>query len=196
MPRRPAARPLFPCRSPLRVGTKRAIYKGRSNERHHDMDTKKIALVDDDETIRKTFALILGKKYRVSSPQGLRGRPCDKIKGSRPDLVIADFKLPYLQRRRAHQEARARAATRGGHAHHRPSRRGHDSTTWAGSRSAASSSSRSTSRSSTPPSTGSSSPGPPKPLPTKTVLPQDGTRSSLPGRYAQCQRRPGPGLAV
>ena len=58
------------------------------------MDTKKIALIDDDETIRKTFTLILGKKYRVSSHKDPR-QALDKIRGSRPDLVIADFKLPY-----------------------------------------------------------------------------------------------------
>lgn len=58
------------------------------------MDTKKIALVDDDDSIRQTFALILGKKYRFSSHKDPR-QALDKIKGSRPDLVIADFKLPY-----------------------------------------------------------------------------------------------------
>ncbi len=58
------------------------------------MDTKKIALVDDDDSIRETFALILGKKYRFSAHKDPR-QALDKIKGSRPDLVIADFKLPY-----------------------------------------------------------------------------------------------------
>jgi DNA-binding NtrC family response regulator len=59
------------------------------------MTAKKIVLVDDDETIRKTFSLLLGKKYRVivlKDPRQALSRTMD----ARADLVIADYKLPYL----------------------------------------------------------------------------------------------------
>ncbi|HMA53769.1 MAG TPA: response regulator, partial [Acidobacteriota bacterium] len=56
---------------------------------------KKIVLVDDDETIRKTFTLLLGKKYRIVSLKDPR-QALSQLKGCRADLVIADYKLPYL----------------------------------------------------------------------------------------------------
>ena len=59
------------------------------------MATKKIVIIDDDESIRKTFSLLLGKKYRVTALKDSREALC-KFKGSRTDLVIADYKLPYL----------------------------------------------------------------------------------------------------
>ena len=59
------------------------------------MATKKIVIVDDDENIRKTFSLLLGKTYRVSSIQDSR-EALSKLKDSRVDLVIADYKLPYM----------------------------------------------------------------------------------------------------
>jgi DNA-binding NtrC family response regulator len=59
------------------------------------MIAKKIILVDDDETVRKTFTLLLGKKYRVSSLKDPR-QALAKLRSSRADLVIADYKLPYL----------------------------------------------------------------------------------------------------
>jgi DNA-binding NtrC family response regulator len=59
------------------------------------MTTKRIVIVDDDENIRKTFSLLLGKKYKVSSLKDSREALC-KLKNSRADLVIADYKLPYL----------------------------------------------------------------------------------------------------
>jgi DNA-binding NtrC family response regulator len=59
------------------------------------MATKKIVIVDDDENIRKTFSLLLGKKYRVSSIKDSR-EALSKLKDSRVDLVIADYKLPYM----------------------------------------------------------------------------------------------------
>ena len=59
------------------------------------MTVKKIVLVDDDETVRKTFALLLGKKYRVSSLRDPR-QALARIKTSRADLVIADYRLPYF----------------------------------------------------------------------------------------------------
>lgn len=59
------------------------------------MDTKKIILVDDDETVRKTFTLLLGKKYRIESLKDPR-QAVSKLKTSTADLIIADFRLPYF----------------------------------------------------------------------------------------------------
>jgi DNA-binding NtrC family response regulator len=59
------------------------------------MANKKIVLVDDDEAIRKTFVLLLGKKYRVYPLKDPR-EALAKLKNSRVDLVIADYKLPHL----------------------------------------------------------------------------------------------------
>jgi two-component system response regulator AtoC len=59
------------------------------------MQAKKIMIVDDDETIRKTFVLLLGKKYRISSLKDSE-EALAKLRNVRPDLVIADFKLPGL----------------------------------------------------------------------------------------------------
>jgi DNA-binding NtrC family response regulator len=59
------------------------------------MNTKKIVLIDDDETVRKTFVLLLGKKYRVTSLKDPR-QALAQVKGGRTDLVIADYKLPYI----------------------------------------------------------------------------------------------------
>jgi DNA-binding NtrC family response regulator len=56
---------------------------------------KKIVLVDDDETLRKTFTLLLGKKYRVLSLKDPR-QALAELKSSRADLIIADYKLPFF----------------------------------------------------------------------------------------------------
>lgn len=53
---------------------------------------KKILLVDDEETIRKTFLLLLKDKYRVTAAKDAE-EALDKAKGSF-DLVIADLRLP------------------------------------------------------------------------------------------------------
>lgn len=59
------------------------------------MTEKKIMVVDDDETIRKTFNLILKKHYRVylakDSEEALKYYRDVKI-----DLIIADYMLPRL----------------------------------------------------------------------------------------------------
>jgi len=56
---------------------------------------KKIVVVDDDESIRKTFSLLLKKNYRVytakDSEEALR-----QFKNLKFDLIIADFRLPHL----------------------------------------------------------------------------------------------------
>ena len=59
------------------------------------MNTKKIVLVDDDETVRKTFTLLLGKKYRIESLKDPR-QALTKLKTGRADLVIADYRLPFF----------------------------------------------------------------------------------------------------
>jgi two-component system response regulator HydG len=59
------------------------------------MAEKKIIVVDDDESIRKTFFLMLKKQYRVflakDSEEALRDH-----KGCKFDLIIADLRLPRL----------------------------------------------------------------------------------------------------
>ncbi len=59
------------------------------------MIEKKILVVDDDESIRKTFHLLLKKQYRVflarDSEEALR-----EHKGLKFDLIIADLRLPRL----------------------------------------------------------------------------------------------------
>lgn len=56
---------------------------------------KKIVVVDDDESIRKTFSLMLKKSYRVylakDSEEALR-----QFKNLKFDLIIADYRLPHL----------------------------------------------------------------------------------------------------
>jgi len=56
---------------------------------------KKIVLVDDDETVRKTFTLLLGKKYRVVPLKDPR-QALTQLKAGRADLVIADYRLPFF----------------------------------------------------------------------------------------------------
>ena len=59
------------------------------------MSEKKIIIVDDDESIRKTFFLILNKNYRVYLAKDSR-EALQRFKRAEIDLIIADFKLPYL----------------------------------------------------------------------------------------------------
>ena len=59
------------------------------------MPEKKIIIVDDDESIRKTFFLILQKNYRVYLAKDSK-EALQRFKRAKIDLIIADFKLPYL----------------------------------------------------------------------------------------------------
>ncbi len=56
---------------------------------------KKVVIVDDDESIRKTFFLILHSDYLVylakNAEEALR-----RFEGTEIDLIIADLKLPHL----------------------------------------------------------------------------------------------------
>lgn len=53
---------------------------------------KKIIVVDDDESIRKTFFLILNKDYRVYLAKDSQ-EALDCYKKTKFDLIIADLKL-------------------------------------------------------------------------------------------------------
>lgn len=59
------------------------------------MYQRKIVVVDDDESIRKTFFLILNKNYRVYLAKDSR-EALQRFKKVKIDLIIADLKLPYL----------------------------------------------------------------------------------------------------
>jgi DNA-binding NtrC family response regulator len=63
--------------------------------RGHTVTTKRIVVVDDDENIRKTFNLLLGKKYKVF-PVKNSEEAMKKFGNAKIDLLIADFKLPGL----------------------------------------------------------------------------------------------------
>jgi len=58
------------------------------------MSEKKIVVVDDDESIRKTFFLILHENYRVYLAKDAR-EALQRFKKAKIDLIIADLKLPY-----------------------------------------------------------------------------------------------------
>ena len=59
------------------------------------MTDKKIVVVDDDDNIRKTFNLLLSKKYKVY-PAKDSDEALTKFTKAKVDLVIADYKLPSL----------------------------------------------------------------------------------------------------
>ena len=59
------------------------------------MKTKKILVVDDDDNIRKTFFLLLSKKYRVYPVKDSR-EALAMSRSAKVDLVIADYLLPHL----------------------------------------------------------------------------------------------------
>lgn len=56
---------------------------------------KKIIVVDDDETIRKTFFLLLHKKFKVYLAKDAR-EALQRIRRSAIDLIITDVKLPDM----------------------------------------------------------------------------------------------------
>jgi len=59
------------------------------------MSPKKIVVVDDDETIRKTFFLILQKKYLVYLAKDSK-EALERFQKAKVDLIIADLKLPHI----------------------------------------------------------------------------------------------------
>jgi len=56
---------------------------------------KKVVIVDDDESIRKTFFLILNKNYRVYLAKDAE-EALQRFAGTDVALIIADLKLPDL----------------------------------------------------------------------------------------------------
>lgn len=71
------------------------------------MPAKKIVIADDDESIRKTFDLILNKKYQIFPAKDSR-EALALFKGTKFDLLIADCKLPYLSGLELVEELRKR----------------------------------------------------------------------------------------
>lgn len=59
------------------------------------MTEKKIVVVDDDESIRKTFFLILHRNYQVYLAKDSK-EALQRFKNAKVDLIIADLKLPYM----------------------------------------------------------------------------------------------------
>jgi len=59
------------------------------------MASQKIVIVDDDETIRKTFFLLFSKKYRVYPVPGSK-EALARFRHQNVDLIIADYKLPDI----------------------------------------------------------------------------------------------------
>jgi DNA-binding NtrC family response regulator len=59
------------------------------------MPGKKIVIIDDDESIRKTFFLILSKKYRVYLA-GDAEEALARFLNAPIDLIIADYRLPRM----------------------------------------------------------------------------------------------------
>ncbi|MBN1938719.1 MAG: response regulator [Candidatus Aminicenantes bacterium] len=59
------------------------------------MATKKIIVVDDEESIRKTFDLILKKSYKVFLAS-TGAEASARLKSGSADLMIADYRLPDM----------------------------------------------------------------------------------------------------
>jgi DNA-binding NtrC family response regulator len=68
--------------------------KAERGEREN-MTEKKIVVVDDDESIRKTFFLILHRNYQVYLAKDSK-EALQRFKNTKIDLIIADLKLPYM----------------------------------------------------------------------------------------------------
>lgn len=64
-------------------------------ERINTMPAKKIVVVDDEESIRKTFFLILNKNYKVYLAKDGQ-EALARFKNVQVDLVIADYRLPDM----------------------------------------------------------------------------------------------------
>jgi DNA-binding NtrC family response regulator len=56
---------------------------------------KKVVIVDDDESIRKTFFLILNSDYQVYLAKNAE-EALQRFESTEIDLIIADLKLPHL----------------------------------------------------------------------------------------------------
>jgi len=58
-----------------------------------EMNAKRIVVIDDDESIRKTFFLILSRKYLVYLARDAQ-EALSRFTKTEVDLIIADYKLP------------------------------------------------------------------------------------------------------
>jgi DNA-binding response OmpR family regulator len=58
------------------------------------MPEKRIVIVDDDESIRKTFFLLLTSRYNVYLAKDAK-EALARFEKASVDLIIADFRLPY-----------------------------------------------------------------------------------------------------
>jgi len=59
------------------------------------MATKRIVIVDDEESIRKTFFLILSKTHKVYLAKN-GAEAAARLKAGSVDLMIADYRLPDM----------------------------------------------------------------------------------------------------
>jgi DNA-binding response OmpR family regulator len=59
------------------------------------MPEKKVVIVDDDDSIRKTFFMILHENHRVYLAKDA-SEALQRFRNSEIDLIIADLKLPEL----------------------------------------------------------------------------------------------------
>ena len=59
------------------------------------MSEKKVVIVDDDDSIRKTFFMILHENHKVYLAKD-SSEALHRFKNSDIDLIIADLKLPDL----------------------------------------------------------------------------------------------------
>lgn len=57
------------------------------------MAPKRITVVDDDENIRKTFSLVLGRRYKVTVLKD-PAEALARLRTLPADLIIADYRLP------------------------------------------------------------------------------------------------------
>jgi len=55
---------------------------------------KRVVVVDDDESIRKTFFLLLHKNYKIYPVKDSK-EALDRFMGTDIDLIIADLRLPH-----------------------------------------------------------------------------------------------------
>jgi len=62
---------------------------------HMTISNKRIVVVDDDESIRKTIFLILHENYRVYLAKDSR-EALERFAKHHVDLIITDFKLPGM----------------------------------------------------------------------------------------------------
>ena len=71
--------------------------------RINDMQEKKIVIVDDDDSIRKTFFMILHDNYRVYLAKDPK-EALHRFKKANVDLIIADLNMPVMGGRELYEK--------------------------------------------------------------------------------------------